>query len=93
MSKIKIDTPTSVDEMLGRVCVARVDHKIAVFVKANGDIWSIFADTVLGMSYIKMPKYGSKLVGCFCNKDDHDEILTKVYLKKREFDKRGKCDG
>lgn len=90
MSNIKIDTPSSVVEMLGRVSVARVDHKIAVFVKANGDIWSIFADTVRGKSYVEIPKHGSKLVGCFCNTDDHNEILTKVHFKKREFDKRGK---
>ena len=93
MSKVKIDTPATVVEMLGRVSVDTMDHKIAVFVKANGDIWSIFADTVLGMSYIKTPKYGSKLVGCFCNKDNHDEILTKVHFKKRELEKRGRGEG
>ncbi len=63
------------------------EYRIAVFVKPNGDVWAIFADTVLGQKYIKTPKMGSKLVGCFCN-TDYARVQDKINSKCEEFSQR-----
>jgi len=80
----EIDDPISNLDLMGRIAYARDHNRIAVFVKTNGDVWAIFADTVLGQKYIKQPIEGSELVGCFCN-TDYVHVYDKIRLKIKEF--------
>ena len=83
-----IEQPLTIDIVMNRVGAAKEDHEIALFMKANRDLYCIFSDTYIGRQLVKFPRYGSKLVGLFHSKHDEFAVRAKIVETYNEHYKK-----
>ena len=82
---VKMDSPQCLTKLMNRIESAKEGHEIAVFVKANGEVFSVFSDTVAARDLMKMPPFGSKFVGKFNSDDGMGMVNHEIHRIHKKF--------
>ncbi len=82
---VKMDSPQCLTKLMNRIESAKEGHEIAVFVKANGEVFSVFSDTVAAKELMNMPPFNSKFVGKFHSEDGQGLVNHRIHQVHKRF--------